>query len=165
MILTKKVIFEEIRKGKIKITPFRKANIGPASIDLTLDNKFRIHTGKRIVLGENIDYKKYTRLVKKNNIVLKPGDFVLGITKEQVRLPEDVCGILTGRTRFARLGLGIHVTASLVQPGANNKQVLEIKNLGSSELIIKPGLKICQLILERTEGKAKYRGKFRKQTL
>ena len=165
MILTKKVILGEIKKGNIKITPFRKANIGPASIDLTLDNKFRIHIGKNIMLGENIDYKKYTKLVKKNRIVLKPGDFVLGITKEQVRLPEDVCGILTGRTRFARLGLGIHVTASLVQPGANNKQVLEIKNLGSSELVIKPGLKICQLILERTEGKAKYKGKFKKQTL
>ncbi len=165
MILTKQAILKEIKKGNIKITPFRKANVGPASIDLTLDNKFRIHTGKNIILGEGINYKKHTRLVKKNRIVLKPGDFILGITKEQIRLPEDICGILTGRTRFARLGLGIHVTASLVQPGVNNRQVLEIKNLGSSELVIKPGLKICQLILERTEGKAKYRGKFKKQTL
>jgi dCTP deaminase len=73
--------------------------------------------------------------------------------------------MLTGRTRFARLGLGVHVTASLVQPGVNNKQVLEIRNMGDSEIILKPGLRICQLVLIRTEGKAKYKGKFQGQKL
>ena len=165
MILTKPVILDEIKKGNIKIIPYKKANIGPASIDLTLDNKFRIPNAKKINLTENTDYKKHTTLVKADKINLKPGEFILGITKEQIKLPEDVIGILTGRTRFARLGLGIHVTASLVQPGVNNKQVLEIKNLGNADLILKPGLKICQLILQRTQGKAKYKGKFKKQTL
>ena len=100
-----------------------------------------------------------------DEFVIHPGEFVLGITKEQVKLPEDVCGWLSGRSRFARLGLVVHVTAAFIQPGINNKQVLEIKNLGNSDLILKPGLKICQLILERTEGKAKYKGKFKKQSL
>ena len=165
MILTKNKILEEIKKKRIKITPLNKKNIGPASIDLTLDDKFRGLTFNKITLNEGIDYKKHTKLVKVSEIVLKPGAFVLGITKETIKLPDDIVGILTGRSRFARLGLGIHVTASLVQPGVNNKQVLEIKNLGDSELILKPGLKICQIVLERTEGKAKYRGKFQRQSL
>jgi dCTP deaminase len=165
MILTKPSILNEIKKGRIKITPYQKANIGPASIDLTLDNQFRFPSAKKINLAENTDYKKHTTLVKANKITLKPGDFILAITKETISLPEDIVGILTGRTRFARLGLAVHVTASLVQPGVNNKQVLEIKNVGNSDLTLKSGLKICQIVLERAEGKAKYRGKFQKQAL
>ena len=165
MILTKNKILEEIKKGRVKLIPFNRKNIGPASIDMTLDNKFRGLTSDKIILEEGIDYKKHTKLVTASELVLKPGAFVLGITKEKIKLPDDIAGVLTGRTRFARLGLGIHVTASLVQPGVNNKQVLEIKNLGDSQIILKPGLKICQLILERTEGKAKYRGKFQEQSL
>ena len=38
-------------------------------------------------------------------------------------------GILEGRSRYARVGLTVHVTASLVQPGSDNHQILEIVNL------------------------------------
>ncbi len=166
MILTKEKILDEIKKKRIKITHFNKKNIGPASIDLTLDNKFRIFNIKReIVLDEKTDYKKYSQLRKLNKVVLKPGDFIVGITKEKIRLADDLCGILTGRSRFARLGLGVHITASFVQPGIDNKQVLEIKNTGANSLVLRSGAKICQLIIERTEGKAKYKGKFKKQKL
>lgn len=166
MILTKKSIIDEIKKGRIKITPFNKSYVGDASVDLTLDNKFRVFLKQgKITLGENTDYKKISKLVNANSIVVHPGEFILGITKEQIRLPEDICGWLSGRSRFARLGLVIHITASFVHPGVDNRQVLEIKNVGKSDLVLKKGLRICQLILERTEGKAKYGGKFQKQTL
>jgi dCTP deaminase len=166
MILTKNEILKEIKKGNIKIKPFNPKNIGPASIDLTLDNKFRIFgKGKKIVLNEKTDYKKIIKLKKLNQVVLEPGDFVLGITKEQIKLPDNLCGWLSGRTRFARLGLLVHITASFVQPGINNKQVLEIRNVSPSTLVVKAGTRVCQLIIERTEGKARYKGKFKKQEL
>ena len=164
MILTQNEILKEIKKGNIKITHFNKKNIGPASVDLTLDNKFRVFEGsKKVVLDEKTDYKKLTKGKKLKELILKPGDFALGITKEQIKLSDGMCGWLGGRSRFARLGLIVHITASFVQPGINNKQVLEIKNAGNNTLILKPGEKYCQLIIERTEGKAKYKGKFKKQ--
>ena len=98
-------------------------------------------------------------------LVLKPGDFALGITKETIKLPDNMCGWLGGRSRFARLGLIVHITASFVQPGINNKQVLEIKNVSNNILVLKPGERLCQLIIERTEGRAHYKGKFKKQEL
>jgi len=165
MILTKDKILDEIKKGRIKVTPFKRNNVGPASIDLTLDNKFRALTSEKITLSEKVDYKKHSKFFTVNKVVLKPGAFILGISKEKIKLPDDIAGSLTGRTRFARLGLGVHATASYVNPGVNNKQVFEIKNLGQSDIVLKPGLKICQLILERTEGKAKYKGKFQGQSL
>jgi dCTP deaminase len=165
-ILTKYEILAEIERGHLNITPFNGNNIGPASVDLTLDNKFRIFPGKKkVVIGEETDYKNYSKLVEKDSITLKPGQFVLGITKERIRLPDNMVGWLEGRSRFARLGLSIHITASFVQPGVDNRQVLEIINLAPHPLELKAGTKVCQLVLQRTEGKYKYAGKFASQEL
>ena len=166
MILTKNEILKEMEKGNIKVDPFKKNQVGAGSIDLTLDNKFRIfRKNKKIVLREEIDYKKHTKLVTVEEMVLNPGELVLGITKEKLKLSSNFCGWLQGRSRFARLGLVVHATASFVQPGSENKQVLEILNLGPTRITLKPGVRICQLIIERTEGEAKFKGKFVNQEL
>jgi len=43
------------------------------------------------------------------------------------------------------------------------RQVLEIGNLAPFPLVLKPGVRICQIILERTEGGALYQGRFMDQ--
>ncbi len=165
MILTRKEISEEMKKGRIKITPFKRSQLGPASIDLSLDNKFRIFDlGHEMAIDENTDYRDMSRFITiKKPLSLNPGGFVLGITKERIALPEDICGWLSGRSRFARLGLLVHITANFVQPGINNKQVLEIYNASPNIVKLKPGTRVIQLILQRTESKAKYHGKFQNQ--
>jgi len=159
MILGKKEILNEIKNKRVVIDPKGKIE---NTIDLTLDNEFRIFNGK------DIDVKKlsgHTRKIKTSKLVLEPGDFVLGITKEKIKLPSDICGFLQGRSRFARIGLGVHVTANFLHPGINNKQVLEIKNLSNSKIILRSGVKICQLILERVEGGVSYKGKYKNQNV
>ena len=158
MILGKEEILNEIKKGNLKIEPFNSKNINGSSIDLTLDNKFRIFD--KDITGE--DYRKYSKLVTKNEITLNPGDFILGITKEKISL-KNLCGWLQGRSTYARLGLGIHVTANFVHPGVSNKQVLEIKNMNNYKIKIKSGMRICQLIIERIEGKYVLESKFKNQ--
>ena len=166
MILTKKEVLKEIKNKHLVISPLKKSNIGPASVDLTLSNQFRIFKrhNKKVTLVENSDYKKYTKLIKADKITIFPGDFILAITNETISLPDHLCGWLYGRTRYARFGLSIHATASFIQPGIRNKQILEIKNLGKLPIVLKKGLRICQLILEQTRGKARYNGKFKTQT-
>jgi len=165
-LLTKSEILIEIKKGRIKITPFNKKNIGPGSVDLTLDNVFRRFVkSKKVSINENTDYKKLTKKFKTNSITLLPGELVLGITKERINLSPNLAGWLQGRSRFARLGLMVHVTAGFVQPGVDNRQVLEIINLSPFALEVKAGTKICQIIFEMAEGKAKYSGKFKNQAL
>ncbi len=163
MILTKNEIIKEIKKGRIKITPFESKNIGPASYDLTLGNEFRDFKPGIIKVNNETDFRKYTNKVIKDEIVLEPGDFILGITKEKITLPENICGWLGARSRFARIGLQIHVTAAFIQPGVSNKQVLELHNVSENTLILKAGTKIGQIVFERTEGKSKYKGKFKNQ--
>lgn len=168
MILTKNQILKEIKEKRIIIFPFNPDAVGPASIDLTVDNNIRIfeRIDYSIKVLENTDYTKITKIITiKDKYIIKPNELVLGITKENITLPGDICAWLNSRSRFARLGLMVHLTAPFIQPGESGKQVLEIYNAGPNNLELIPGERLCQIIFQRTEGSAIYQGKFRNQTL
>lgn len=166
MILTKQEILKLIEEKKLKLEPLDKESITPASVDLSLGDKIRVFNSPKAIidLKEEIDYEKISDEVSiKDGFKLKPGELVLGITKEKVTLPENVAGWLQSRSRFARVGLMSHITAPFIFPGVENHQVLEIFNSGHHPIILRPGIKICQLILEECKGKAKYKGRFKDQ--
>lgn len=164
-ILTKNEILKEIKKGNIKLEPFEPKNIGPASIDLRLGNKFRIFekTNEIFDVKDESDYKKITKLIVAENILVMPGETILGITKESITLASNICGWLEGRSRFARLGLMVHISASFMQPGISNHQVLEITNMSNVPLKLHSETKICQFVFQKTIGKSKYKGSFANQ--
>jgi len=165
-VLTRDVILEEIDTGRLVITPFERDQVGVASIDLTLGNEIRViePRGRAIEIREETDYREYTRVSDLDDpYLLSPGVTIHGITLEKLFLPSDLCGFLEGRSRYARLGLMIHVTSAFVQPGVENRQVLEMSNVSSQPLLIHAGVRICQLVLMRTEGQAVYRGRFSHQ--
>ena len=169
MILTRDAILEEIQQGNLVISDFNEENVGPASVDLTLDDEIRVFTNYESIvpIQEDVDYKKATRLIniRETGYILKPQELILGITKETILLPPYLAGWLQSRSRFARLGLMSHITAPFIMPGSNNKQVLEIFNAGNCNLQLVSGIKICQMIFNRCEGKASYDGKFQHQNL
>ncbi len=171
-VLTHQHIMELINAGQMEIDPFREDLIGPASIDLRLGNAFRVfshHGAQRVVpVTEESHVEEVTEAVSvpdDGSLLLLPGISCLGITLERIRLPSNVCGWLQGRSRFARLGLVIHATASFIQPGVNNKQVLEITNTGQIPLSLIPGVAVCQIILEDCLGEANYNGIYRQQSV
>ena len=94
---------------------------------------------------------------------LAPGETIHGITRERITLPGDIGGWLEGRSRFARLGLMIHVTSGFVQPGAATRQVLEMSNVSGRTLLIHAGVRLLQIVLQRCEGNAVYQGRFARQ--
>jgi dCTP deaminase len=165
-VLTRDAILAELRSGRLVVTPFADDQLGAASIDLTLGDEIREITedGEPIDLVADADYREHTRLLELTEpYVLPPGRTVHGITLERLELPPDLCGFLEGRSRFARLGLMIHVTSAFVQPGVANRQVLEMSNVSNRPLRIHPGVRLCQIVLLRTEGEAVYRGRFADQ--
>ena len=167
-ILSKDEILKQIEEGRIEISPFERDHVGPTSIDLTLGNKFRVFIKVRKIfhVKEDLNYENVTEVVTVKNgdyLLLMPGELIHGITQEKIRLSEELVGWIEGRSRFARIGLMIHVTAGLVQPCCNNKQVLEISNMSPMPIALYPGTRICQIILEKIEGTAKYEGRFKDQ--
>ena len=165
-VLTRDVILNELDQGRLRIDPFDPSQVGVASIDLTLGSEIReiVNDERAIRVEDSTDYRDHTRVrALSAPYRLDPGVTIHGITAEHVTLPDDLCGFLEGRSRFARLGLMIHVTSALVQPGVSNRQVLEMSNVSSRALEIVAGVRICQLVLMRTEGRAVYRGRFQDQ--
>lgn len=167
-ILTRDEILKEISAKNIEITPLDEDQVGPASVDLHLSNSFRVFDKpKKVIRVENdVDYRKATkgvRLKSGETFLLMPGETILGITVERITLSDGICGWLEGRSKFARVGLLIHISASFMQPGIDNHQVLEMSNFGPVPLEIVPGVRICQFIFQRTIGKAAYQGNFRNQ--
>ncbi|MHB2019422.1 MAG: dCTP deaminase [Candidatus Xenobia bacterium] len=162
-ILTHNEILKEVESGGIVITPFSKDQVGPGSVDLTMGNEFRVFKKIHNIvhITDESDFSQITDLVRVNDFfVLMPGETVLGITVERVKLAPYLCGWLEGRSRFARFGLMVHITAGFMQPGIDNHQVLEISNVSSVPLALHPGTRICQFIFQRTLGEATYRGRF-----
>ncbi len=165
-VLTRDVILREIEAGRLAIDPFAPEHVGPASVDLTLGDEIRvIERGREpIPIRDDADYRDHTRRQElREPFLLQPGATIHGITRERVTLPADLCGFLEGRSRFARLGLMIHVTSAFVQPGVSSRQVLEMSNVAGHPLSIHAGVRVCQLVLMRTEGSAVYRGRFARQ--
>lgn len=165
-VLTREAIRAELASGRLVITPFEPDQLGAASVDLTLGDEIRVieDDADPIDVVADSDYRKHTHLQRLDDpYVLAPGSTIHGITRERIRLPGDLCGFLEGRSRFARLGLMIHVTSAFVQPGVDNRQVLEMSNVAGRPLRIHPGVRLCQLVLMRTEGEARYGGRFADQ--
>lgn len=90
---------------------------------------------------------------------LNHGEFVLGRTLEEVRLPIDpkldhcLAARIEGKSSRARTGLLIHFTAPTVHPGWEGPLVLEMINLGACPILLSPGMAIAQLIVEEVRGK------------
>lgn len=165
-VLTRDVILQEIRAGNIVITPFSEDQVGPGSVDLHLGSEFRQFKKLHQIyhVDNNADFNQITELVRVDDVfVLMPQETVLGITVERIKLPPNLCGWLEGRSRFARLGLMVHITAGFMQPGIDNRQVLEISNVSSVPLALHPGTRFCQFVFMRTEGEATYSGVFSRQ--
>ena len=171
-VLTHDVILDEIKKGNIKIDPYSEDQVGCASVDLTLGNQFRryVQNNDPIHLDKVVDYRNedITELIEVKDgeyFVLPPFTSCLGITKETITLSPSICGLLEGRSSFARVGLIVHFTASFMMPGIKSQQVLEICNLSNRPLYLYPGTRVCQFIFLRCDGEAEYNGKFVSQKL
>jgi deoxycytidine triphosphate deaminase len=88
------------------------------------------------------------RLLEAQQYGLQPQRFALGTTREVVKLPADIMGVLIGTTRLARLGLVVD-GARLVDPGFTGRIALEIANFGLDPIPLAEGTPIAQLALNR----------------
>ncbi|MCB1734328.1 MAG: dCTP deaminase [Gammaproteobacteria bacterium] len=168
-VLGRNAILQAIDQGAISITPFNRELLGPASVDLTLASSFRVFRKAHQVIAvrEEADYREFTDkmdVASGSHILIMPGETVLGITRERVRLGPGLCGWLEGRSRFARLGLMVHISAPFMGPGIDSQQVLEMSNFGPAPLEVYPGTPICQFIFQKLDGTEQYEGRFADQT-
>jgi dCTP deaminase len=154
MFLSDVDIKKAIKAGELKISPLEPGQIGQATVDLSLGNVFWFFKEKyldSVVDLKEVDFKSATKKVVADSVVLGQGEMCLGISGEKLTLAPDIMGRLEGRSRYARMGLGVHVTSAVVQPGSNNHQVFEIVNNAPFTIVLHKGMRISQVVFSRLE--------------
>jgi dCTP deaminase len=158
LILSDRDIKAAIESGRVAIDPFDPACIQPSSVDLHVDRFFRtFHNHRRSFIDVKEPMEDLTELVEVDPdtaFILHPGEFVLGSTLEWVKLPTDLVASLEGKSSLGRLGLLIHSTAGLVDPGFEGHLTLELSNVANLPITIYPGMKIGQISLIRLSSDA-----------
>ena len=153
MVLSDGDIRAEIQSGRIVIDPYTPEAVQPSSVDLHLDNRFRVFRSSRYpyidVREEQPDLTELVEIRGDEPFILHPGEFVLGSTLERVELPNDLVARLEGKSSLGRLGLLIHSTAGYVDPGWEGNLTLELSNVANLPITLYDGMKIGQISFQR----------------
>ena len=155
-VLSDHEIIDAIGSQQLVINPFIQKNVQPISIDLTLGNKIKrygkIHKSNLGKLIQDVkmpqDYFLFEEEIEES-FILEPQEFILMHTVERIELPFNLMGRLDGKSSLGRLGLLIHITAGVVDPGFQGQLVLEMYNVSPLPLKLYDGMKICQISFNR----------------
>lgn len=161
MILSDRDIKKAIKEKRISITPALDVStqLGSCSIDLRLGKKFRVFNHSKHPYIDPTDPKLADSMMsevslKNDPFILQPGDFVLATSIEHITLPDDLVGRLEGRSSLGRLGIVVHSTASVFDPGWTGVVVMELGNLGRMPVALYPGMRICSMTFEELSSPA-----------
>lgn len=82
---------------------------------------------------------------QRRGLVLHPGELLLALTLEYLSLPEDLWGMLEGRSTWARQGLQVHASAGMIDCGFSGYLTLELQNMSRIPIVLYPGLRVAQM--------------------
>jgi len=131
-------------------------NIQGSSIDLRIDEKAKIRKDTEpLILADNPDLENiYEEVNLAKGFRLKPGQYLYANTVENVKIPNDMCGILLSRSTFARLGLILPIS-QYANPSYEGHLPIVIFNASPVEVEIPPYYKVMQMLLLKVDGEAK----------
>ena len=153
----------EIGSGRLSFEPdVEPAQVNPSAVDLRLSDQFNVFNLPQEGVPTHLDLTKVRDI---ENIIrshtkeitvpsgqcftLRPKVFVLAYTREYIKLPNYLAARIEGRSSLARIGISIHQTAPTVHATFEGQLRLEIINHGPFACELRPGMRFCQLVVER----------------
>lgn len=178
MILSDRDIKARILKGDIVVQSpdnDHMGNIHASSLDLRLGKFFKIYDHTKYAVLDPLKpdtFKDIAKLIEVDDervpFIVQPGEFVLGVTSEKIKIADDLVARVEGRSSLGRLGIIIHSTAGFVDAGFEGTITLEITNINRMPVALYPGMRVCQLAFEEMssaaevpyhkKGSSKYQG-------
>ena len=149
MYLSDSDIRKNLDSGDITITDFDLSRLQPASYDIRLGSKFLIVKDYSVNAIDPVNkilpsYEEIT-VTPEEGFILRPGVTVLGTSIEKFG-SEKYLIQLSGKSSLARLGLIVHNTAWLINPGHYLNITFELANMNSIPIILRPGMEIAQIL-------------------
>ncbi len=156
MIYSDRDIRRLLSEARIVVEPFPDlaVQLGSCSLDLRLSGEFSVFEYNRHPFIDVRDTEQARDVMKTLTVeddqpfVLHPQTFVLAITQERLELPDDIVARLEGRSSLGRLGIIVHATASVIDPGWRGRIVLELANHGQMPVALYPGMRVCSVTFE-----------------
>ena len=178
MYLSDRDLLWAVERGSLIVEP-KPATIDPTSIDLHLDSvdqakvwDVEAYNRDHKISGNEPYELRIGRFVYKDfapkylvappankdalvfrrgeEIICKPGGFLLWQTKEWVGTPEEGASLIAfidGKSTRARTGLLVHLTAPTIHAGWAGNVTLEIANLGPFHFVLHEGDAIAQIVV------------------
>lgn len=117
MFLTRQAIQSSVSNGDVVIEPYNPANVGPNSVDVTLNTKLMVYD---LSVSGCLDVKKPTQcttlVIPEEGFVLQPGVLYIGATNECATSHRYI-PMFEGRSSMGRLGINTHITAGFGDVG------------------------------------------------
>ena len=142
MLMTDQEIKKAISSKTVVIEPFTEDRLQGASYDLALGKEALVSKKDELVMLSE----------KSNNpLVMKAGDFALVITKEFIKLPQDIAVNIGMKSRLARHGLML-LAGMQVDPGFEGHLRLGLYNASPVKIVLDYDADLCMLQFHKLSG-------------
>ena len=157
MILSDREIRKRLENGEIEMISHGDYDvykqIWPASLDFRLWNTFKIYKKSRQTVVDSRawfdpEHIETITLNPGEKFILHPGDFVLWVTLEKIKIPYDLVCRCEGRSSIGRLWVIIHSTAWFIDPWFEGTITLEMTNINELPVALYTGMRIWQYAFE-----------------
>ena len=152
-VLADREIDEALLSGDLRIDPYEPTLVRPAAISLRLGAEaFSLVSVDVVDVADRSSYPELRakQLDERGRLRVEPGEVVLAPTLERIGLSERLAGLVDGTSDYARLGVGV-VLSGQVSPGFGRGGgavlTLEIVNHLRHAVLLRPGTRICNLML------------------
>ncbi|MFN3805398.1 MAG: dCTP deaminase [Pyrobaculum sp.] len=163
MVFTNDELKRLIHQGRLVVTPLRSDTVRENGLDLRVGGEYAIYAyeGSVVKPCELEDARHLFHVVKAEEVVIPPRNFVLLTTEEYIKMPDDVAGFANLRSTLARYGLVIPPT--VVDAGFEGNITIEVVNASPNTIVLKRGMRFLHLVLAKTAGRAAYAGAYQGQ--
>lgn len=148
MFLSDVDIKKAVEKGEIVLKPFDESRLQPASYDILLGNTFFVNDAHSSAFIDPVQkiYPKTNKIEVADGdvFVLHPGVSILGYSKDFFGSDTHLIEV-NGKSSLARIGLLVHNSAALINPGHFLNVALELCNLNNVPILLRPNMAIAQL--------------------
>jgi len=154
------------RVGEERVISYGLSSFG---YDIRIADEFKVFSpgkGKLTVVDpKNFDEDAFTDF-RGDVCIIPPNSFVLARSVEYFRMPQDVMGIVLGKSTYARCGIIVNITP--LEPGWEGNLTIEISNTTPLPAKIYAGEGIAQVLFFQGDGApmvtyADRRGKYQGQ--
>lgn len=151
--MSNRSIQQSIKNKEIVIEPLYLDNIQPGSIDLTLGQTIDVLCPTKPIDIESMQKDPQEELQKLTQSIditdgydLQPSQLVKGYSKEKLKLPSYINGVIFNIDSLASIGLNAALS-QYVNPSFNGHKSIVIYNMSNQVIRIKAGIRICKLVL------------------